>query len=635
MLENIETVVYGKHDEISLVLASLAGGGHVLFEDVPGTAKTVLARAIAGQRSRARRRADPVHARPAADRRHRALDLQPEDARLRVPPGAGLRQRPARRRDQPRDAEDAVGPARGDGRAAGHGRRRDAAAARPVLRDRDREPDRAGGHLPAARGAARPLRRADDARLSRRRGGGGGRARAAPRPSARQARAGGERGRRARPAARRSRRSTWTSCCCGGSSTSCARPARWRGSRSGPRCAAASRSSGRRGRGRSCTAATTWCRRTSRRSSCPCSATGSWSRRRSSPRRAASAARTALGASAGGRFELAPRAGAGLARGPAGRRRLAVSCRPRGAAALPARAAPATARAAVRRAAERAPRARLGRRRLAAVSSRATPSASMDWHASAKLSSARGTRRVRRPRARGRGAAGGARLRPPSVDGVFGAPLPWLSKPAAFAAVVDAIVVSAVAARGDVGTLDERRRQRAPVLAAAARGPWPLWRSTERVRETGFDAPADNLEQASRPPPPDARRDPAGELRLRRLGLPRDAAARGAGSRGRPPLGRRPGRDPGPGLGAELPGAARRRRPVRDPATGRVLDTRLRRGEARERRLAHEARLEELLDDFVRIGLEPVVIGTSDPVEIDHELLAWADRRRRAGRRRR
>src|SRR5512132_2732261 len=46
-LENIETVVHGKRDEIKLVLASLLCGGHVLFEDVPGTAKTVLARAIA------------------------------------------------------------------------------------------------------------------------------------------------------------------------------------------------------------------------------------------------------------------------------------------------------------------------------------------------------------------------------------------------------------------------------------------------------------------------------------------------------------------------------------------------------------------------------------------------------------
>ena len=45
---NIETVVYGKRDEIKLVLTALACGGHVLLEDVPGTAKTVLARAIAG-----------------------------------------------------------------------------------------------------------------------------------------------------------------------------------------------------------------------------------------------------------------------------------------------------------------------------------------------------------------------------------------------------------------------------------------------------------------------------------------------------------------------------------------------------------------------------------------------------------
>ncbi|HWN23345.1 MAG TPA: MoxR family ATPase [Gaiellaceae bacterium] len=45
-LANVETVVHGKHDEIRLVLAALACKGHVLFEDVPGTAKTVLARAV-------------------------------------------------------------------------------------------------------------------------------------------------------------------------------------------------------------------------------------------------------------------------------------------------------------------------------------------------------------------------------------------------------------------------------------------------------------------------------------------------------------------------------------------------------------------------------------------------------------
>jgi MoxR-like ATPase len=47
-LDNIEHVVYGKREEIKLVLTALACGGHVLLEDVPGTAKTMLARAIAG-----------------------------------------------------------------------------------------------------------------------------------------------------------------------------------------------------------------------------------------------------------------------------------------------------------------------------------------------------------------------------------------------------------------------------------------------------------------------------------------------------------------------------------------------------------------------------------------------------------
>jgi len=45
---NVETVVVGKSEQIRLVLTALACRGHVLLEDVPGTAKTVLARAVAG-----------------------------------------------------------------------------------------------------------------------------------------------------------------------------------------------------------------------------------------------------------------------------------------------------------------------------------------------------------------------------------------------------------------------------------------------------------------------------------------------------------------------------------------------------------------------------------------------------------
>src|SRR5436190_2490341 len=46
-LDNIDAAVLGKREEVRLVLAALMCSGHVLLEDVPGTAKTVLARAIA------------------------------------------------------------------------------------------------------------------------------------------------------------------------------------------------------------------------------------------------------------------------------------------------------------------------------------------------------------------------------------------------------------------------------------------------------------------------------------------------------------------------------------------------------------------------------------------------------------
>jgi MoxR-like ATPase len=68
LLDNIETVVHGKREQIKLVVAALMCGGHALLEDVPGTAKTVLARAIAGSISGAQ-----------ASRIQCTPDLQPTD----------------------------------------------------------------------------------------------------------------------------------------------------------------------------------------------------------------------------------------------------------------------------------------------------------------------------------------------------------------------------------------------------------------------------------------------------------------------------------------------------------------------------------------------------------------------------
>jgi MoxR-like ATPase len=66
--QNVETVVLGKDEAVTLVIAALACGGHVLLEDVPGTAKTVLARAVAASIDGA-----------AANRIQCTPDLQPTD----------------------------------------------------------------------------------------------------------------------------------------------------------------------------------------------------------------------------------------------------------------------------------------------------------------------------------------------------------------------------------------------------------------------------------------------------------------------------------------------------------------------------------------------------------------------------
>ena len=47
VIANVEHVIVGKHAEVRLALVALLCQGHLLIEDVPGTGKTVLAKAIA------------------------------------------------------------------------------------------------------------------------------------------------------------------------------------------------------------------------------------------------------------------------------------------------------------------------------------------------------------------------------------------------------------------------------------------------------------------------------------------------------------------------------------------------------------------------------------------------------------
>ncbi len=45
--ENVESVLLGKREAVELALSSFLAGGHILLEDIPGTGKTTLARAVA------------------------------------------------------------------------------------------------------------------------------------------------------------------------------------------------------------------------------------------------------------------------------------------------------------------------------------------------------------------------------------------------------------------------------------------------------------------------------------------------------------------------------------------------------------------------------------------------------------
>ena len=171
---------------------------------------------------------------------------------------------------------------------------------------------------------------------------------------------------------------------------------------------------------------------------------------------------------------------------------------------------------------------------------------------------------------------------------------PWLSKPAAVSAVADAIVVSALAARGEIGYLDyagSEQREGAPFWPPL-RGRRRRWEVEERLALQEFDAPEDNVERAL-DQLPRRRADPAvRKLRVRRIGLPFAAATRDLAARPVAALGPRPRDRARPRLGAELPRArvgdravrgagdgARRRRPVF--AVGSTCAPRCERGTAR------------------------------------------------------
>ena len=47
LLDTLDSVLLGKHESVEMLVMALLADGHVLIEDVPGTGKTTLAKALA------------------------------------------------------------------------------------------------------------------------------------------------------------------------------------------------------------------------------------------------------------------------------------------------------------------------------------------------------------------------------------------------------------------------------------------------------------------------------------------------------------------------------------------------------------------------------------------------------------
>jgi uncharacterized protein (DUF58 family) len=258
------------------------------------------------------------------------------------------------------------------------------------------------------------------------------------------------------------------------------------------------------------------------------------------------------------------------------------------------------------------------------------PVATIDWHASARLSSARGDDEFV---VRSHQADEAPRVvlvcdRRPAM-GIYDTAFPWLEKPAVLHEATQAIVASAVAARGDVGSLDHAGGGAAGDaywLPPGGRG--DRWLIEQRqAPDTGFDAPEDTVERAIVFLGRMRSALPAGSFLFVLsdfLSPPPAAAWLDAGARRWDVV---PVVIQDPVWEQSFPAVGSVVLPIADPARGRTRLLRLSAREARDRRAANEERHERLLGELASLGFDPVVLGSDRPDEIDDAFLRWASRR--------
>jgi uncharacterized protein (DUF58 family) len=254
------------------------------------------------------------------------------------------------------------------------------------------------------------------------------------------------------------------------------------------------------------------------------------------------------------------------------------------------------------------------------------PVSAIDWFASARLSAATGRDEFI---VRDHAADEAPRVvlvcdRRPAM-GIYEPPLPWLSKPSAVLEATAALLASAIAARADVASLDYGEGE--PYWLPPGRRD-VQWFVQERQATANFGASEDNLAQALSflgqlhsdlptgtfvfvlsdflvPPPADAWLN---------------AAARGWDLV--------PVVIQDPVWEQSFPDVGSVAIPIADPRTGVTKLIRLSRSEVLGLKRKNAARLARLHSELVSLDLQPVLLGTSNPYEIDRAFVEWAELRR-------
>jgi uncharacterized protein (DUF58 family) len=257
------------------------------------------------------------------------------------------------------------------------------------------------------------------------------------------------------------------------------------------------------------------------------------------------------------------------------------------------------------------------------------PVSTIDWFASARLSSARGEDAfvVRQMYAEEAPRVVVVTDRRTSMS-LYGGDLPWLSKPAAALAAAEAIVRSAIAARAELGHADTAAGH-TRVLSPGAVAPRHV---LDRVRRAAYDEPPESLART------------LAHLLNRRAELPQGSfvfvlsdfladvpagiwsSMRAAYWEVVPVIIQDPVWE------QSFPDVAGVLIPFASPDGEETGLVRLTAGDVSTLRRENEERLARLVRRFRSAGFDPVLLATSSAFDVDTTFLRWAERRRRRRR---